>query len=162
MPEAILLRKVTSADLPIFYEHQRDPVAVQMAAFPSREREAFMAHWQKLQVDQSVILRTILFEGQVAGTVMSFMQAGKRQVGYWIAREHWGKGIATTALKEFLGQVKTRPLYAHVAQHNAASLRVLEKCGFQIIGEEAGPPGGSGEAVMDYVLKLEAVRPGRR
>ncbi len=162
MPEAILLRKVASADLPIFYEHQRDPVAVQMAAFPSREREAFMAHWQKLQVDQSVILRTILFEGQVAGTVMSFMQAGKRQVGYWIAREHWGKGIATTALKEFLGQVKTRPLYAHVAQHNAASLRVLEKCGFRIIGEEAGPPVGSGEAVMDYVLKLEAVPPGRR
>ena len=39
------LRDVREADLPIFYEHQRDPDAVRMADFPSREWDPFLAHW---------------------------------------------------------------------------------------------------------------------
>ena len=78
---------------------------------------------------------TILLEGQVAGSIVSFAQSGKLQVGYWIGRSYWGQGIATKALSAFLGHVKARPLYAHVAKHNIASLRVLEKCGFTICGE---------------------------
>lgn len=157
----IRLREVIESDLPIFYEHQRDPLAFTMAAFPSRDRERFMAHWKKIRADRSVIIRTILYEGQVAGTVMSFLQARKRQVGYWIGREFWGRGIASAALKEFLGLVKTRPLYAHVAVHNGASLRVLEKCSFQVIGQEPGPALEDGEPIMDIVLKLEGkTKPG--
>jgi RimJ/RimL family protein N-acetyltransferase len=84
--------------------------------------------------DETVILKTILFEGQVAGNLVSFVLSGEREVGYWLGREFWGKGIATRALSEFLKQVKERPLYAHVARHNIASLRVLEKCGFRLQG----------------------------
>lgn len=62
--------------------------------------------------------------------------AGEREVGYWIGSAYWGNGIATAALAAFLQQVQMRPLYAHVAKHNRGSLRVLEKCGFTIIGEE--------------------------
>jgi RimJ/RimL family protein N-acetyltransferase len=154
----VTLREVIDSDLPIFYEHQRDPVAWQMAAFPSRDRAKFMAHWEKIRADRTTVLRTILFEGLVAGTVMSFLQNHKRQVGYWIGREFWGRGIATAALQGFLTQLRTRPLYAHVAKHNAASLRVLEKCGFSIIGEEPGPPIHGQEPLMDYVLRLEEKR----
>ena len=67
---------------------------------------------------------------------MSFEKSGEREVGYWIGREYWGKGVATRAVSTFLGHVKTRPLYAHVAKDNIASIRVLEKCGFKISGEE--------------------------
>jgi mannose-6-phosphate isomerase-like protein (cupin superfamily) len=42
----------------------------------------------------------------------------------------------TQALAGFLGHVDTRPLYAQVASHNAASIRVLENCGFRTAGEE--------------------------
>jgi hypothetical protein len=42
-----VLREVVEADLPVFYEHQRDREAAAMAAFPARERDAFMAHWAK-------------------------------------------------------------------------------------------------------------------
>jgi hypothetical protein len=42
----MILRNVTDEDLPIFFEHQRDPEALRMAAFPSRERDAFMIHWR--------------------------------------------------------------------------------------------------------------------
>ena len=41
----VSLRPVTQEDLPLFFEHQMDAEATRMAAFPSRDRDAFMAHW---------------------------------------------------------------------------------------------------------------------
>jgi len=120
----ILLRDVIDSDLPIFFEHQREPEANQMAAFPSRDRDSFMAHWSKIRKDKSNILKTILYNGQVAGNMLSFVMEGKREVGYWIGREYWGRGLATKALKMFLEVEKTRPLYGVVAKHNIGSRRV--------------------------------------
>ena len=62
---------------------------------------------------------------------------GHREVTWWIGREDWGRGIATRALQEFLQLEATRPLYARAASDNAASIRVLTKCGFLIVGEGA-------------------------
>ena len=137
MLTTILLRDVIESDLPIFFEQQMDPVANQMAAFPARDREAFMAHWTKILADESNILKTILYDAQVAGNIVSWEQSGAREVGYWLGREYWGKGIATRALAAFLEQVTARPLHAYVAKHNLASIRVLQKCGFTITSEEA-------------------------
>ncbi|MBI3162647.1 MAG: GNAT family N-acetyltransferase [Chloroflexi bacterium] len=135
MKSDIVLRNVSEADLPVFYEQQLDPAATQMAAFPSRDRDSFMAHWKnKVMNNDTNIVSTILFENQVAGNIVSWEQDGEREVGYWLGREYWGKGIASQALTEFLGIVKTRPLVAHVAKHNIASQRVLQKCGFTISG----------------------------
>jgi RimJ/RimL family protein N-acetyltransferase len=131
-PRSIRLRGVREEDLLIFYEHQRDPVANQMAEFPAREYDAFMTHWHKIMGDETVILKTILFEGRVAGNIVSFLREDTREVGYWIGRELWGKGIATEALRRILRQIKARPLYAGVVKHNRASIRVLEKCGFSV------------------------------
>ncbi len=147
-PITVLLRDVTDDDLPIFFEQQLDPVATQMAAFTARERPAFMAHWAKIVADPTVIAQTILFDKQVAGNIVSFEISGEREVGYWVDRQYWGKGIATAALAAFLEREQARPLYAHVAKHNRGSLRVLEKCGFTIIGED------SNEQVEEYVLKF--------
>lgn len=156
MTSDVLLREVTESDLPIFFEQQLDPEATQMAAFLARDREAFMAHWTKILGDETIIKKTILFEGQVAGNIVSFEQFGERLVGYWLGKEYWGKGIATQALSAFLDQVRARPLYAHVAKHNTVSIRVLEKCGFTIIGEEKGFADASGEEVEEFILKLSA------
>ena len=142
MPSTILLRDVITDDLPIFFEYQRDPVAVQMAAFPARDRETFMAHWAKIMADETNILKTILCDGQVAGNIVSWDQSGEhsehseREVGYWLGREFWGKGLATQALAAFLDLDTTRPLYAYVVKHNLASQRVLEKCGFEPLDEK--------------------------
>jgi len=154
MTNNVLLRDVTESDLPIFFEQQLNPEATEMAAFPSRDREAYMAHWAKIMADDSVILKTVLFNKHVAGNMVSFEISGKREVGYWIGKEYWGKGIATKALAAFLDHVKTRPLYAHVAKHNIGSRRVLEKCGFTIIGEDKGFPNARGEQVEEFILKL--------
>ena len=107
-----------------------------MAAFPARERDAFMAHWAKILGDEAAVIKTIVADGQVAGNIVSWEQFGEREVGYWLGKQYWGKGVATKALAAFLGHVRARPLFAHVAKHNIGSRRVLEKCGFVICGEE--------------------------
>ena len=126
----IRLRDVEPGDLPLFFEDQRDPEAVALVAFKSRDRTAFDQHWAKLLADDSFLARTVLVDDQVAGNIGSWLSDGKREVGYWINRSFWGRGVATEALSAFLPLERTRPLYAGVAKHNAASLRVLQKCGF--------------------------------
>ena len=131
----VTLRKVAPEDLPIFFEHQLDAEATRLAAFPSRDRDAFMAHWAKImnhETNKTGILKTILADGTVAGNVVYWEAAGEPNIGYWLGRTHWGKGIASAALAQFLTQIETRPVYAHVATHNFASIRVLQKCGFQL------------------------------
>ena len=141
MPVNIELREVAPADLPFFFENQRDPEAVWMAAFTAKDpndRKAFDAHWARILADDTVMNRTILFEGEVVGSVSSYVMELEPEVSYWIGREFWGKGIATTALAEFLTIQTARPIFARVAEGNPGSLRVLEKCGFQIIGKDKG------------------------
>jgi RimJ/RimL family protein N-acetyltransferase len=142
------------SDIPIFFVHQQEPDANEMAAFPARDRDAFTSHWNKILADKTVAKKTILFDGQVAGNVVSFERYGKREVGYWIGREYWGKGIATKALQEFLGHVETRPLRARVAKHNVASIRVLEKCGFTVSGHEKGFDDSLGEELEEVLMEL--------
>jgi RimJ/RimL family protein N-acetyltransferase len=154
MSTEILLRDVTEGDLPILFEQQLDPEATAMAAFPSRDRESFMKHWANILANESVIVKTIGYEGRVAGSIVSWEMDGEWEVGYWLGREFWGKGIATQALAAYVRLVKPRPLFAHVARHNVGSRRVLEKCGFTVIGEDAyiNP---AGARVEEFILKLD-------
>jgi carbonic anhydrase len=132
----VVLRNVVEDDLPVLFEHQLDPDATRMAAFPSRDRDAFMGHWAKIVGNAELVAKTILVNGEIAGNVVSFEQEAKRLVGYWIGKEFWGRGIATRALRLLLGEVTARPLYAYVAKHNVGSVRVLQKCGFEVSREE--------------------------
>jgi RimJ/RimL family protein N-acetyltransferase len=152
----VRLRDVTGDDLMIFYEHQRDPESTEMAAFPSRGWEDFMAHWSAIRANTAIMVKTIIADRQVAGNVLSFMQGDEREVGYWLGRQYWGKGIATLALAEFLELDPTRPLFARVAKHNIGSRRVLEKCGFAVCGEDIVPSvAGSGDT-PEFVMRLDA------
>jgi RimJ/RimL family protein N-acetyltransferase len=146
-----VLREVVEADLPVFYEHQRDREAAAMAAFPPRERETFMAHWAKTLANDLALTWTVVSDGEVAGNIGCWEDDGRRLVGYWIGREFWGRGLATQALAELLDVVDGRPLHAYVAKSNVASIRVLEKCGFVKVGEHAGDDG-----IEELFLELRA------
>ena len=113
------------------------------------DRAAFEAHWTKILGDSTGVVRTIVADGEVVGSVFCWVQDDKREVGYRIGQEHWGKGIATAALSQLLAEVSERPLYATVAAHNPASRRVLEKCGFRQVAVER-----AGDATM-HVMRLD-------
>lgn len=149
-----VLRDVTEDDLPVLFLHQLDPEATRMAAFPARDRDAFMTHWRtKVLADPANQRKAIVLDGRVVGNIVSWDQDGRRLVGYWIGRDHWGRGIATQALRAFLWVDPARPLYAWVAEGNAASMRVLHKCGFRGDTEVGRHVGTDGVAVL--LMKLD-------
>jgi RimJ/RimL family protein N-acetyltransferase len=152
-----ILRDVTHDDLSIFFEQQRDESANYMAAFGAKnpaDRDTFMARWARNLPDDTVVKQTIVVDGQVAGHIVAYEHSGMREVGYWLGKPYWGQGIATRALAAFLEYVTARPLFARAAKDNIASLRVLEKCGFTIHGEDKGFSDARGEEVEEYILTL--------
>lgn len=150
---AISLRAVEEGDLEIFFAQQADEAARQRAQFPGRARDEFMAHWRKIRGDPKCVLRTIVLDGVVTGNVVSWESYGARNIGYWLGREHWGLGIASAAVEQFLREAPDRPLFAHVAKANAASIRVLEKCGFVKVDDDKFV-GLDGEEAIEIVMRL--------
>jgi RimJ/RimL family protein N-acetyltransferase len=149
---SLTLRDVIASDLPVLFEHQLDQDATRMAAFPSRDSKAFISHWTtNILRDPAVTAKAILVAGRVAGYVVAYECSGRRLVGYWFGREYWGRGVATEALAAFLVDVRARPLHAQVAKHNVASIRVLEKCGFEV----AGGPAVGADGVEELVMRLD-------
>lgn len=157
-PNTVTLREVLESDLSTFFIQQQDPDANFMAAFTSRDpsdRAAFDAHWQKIMHDDTIINRTILYNGEIAGNIAKFIMFGQPEIGYWIGKEYWGKGIATQALKLFLEVVPNRPVYAAAAKDNLGSLRVLQKCGFVITGYGRGFAGARNQEIDEAYLELK-------
>jgi RimJ/RimL family protein N-acetyltransferase len=81
----------------------------------------------------------ILVDGRVAGAIgyngRTDVERIGAEVGYWLGREFWGRGIATTALRlvvrhAFAADPELRRLFAVPFATNVASARVLEKAGF--------------------------------
>ena len=154
----VSLRPVVADDLPIFFAHQRDPESVRLAAFVSRDHDAFMLHWTTRILGNPVAAcRTVLFDANVVGYASAWTGAetGQRLLGYWIGREFWRRGIASVAVAQFVQSEPIRPLTAHVAKHNLGSIRVLEKTGFTRTGEDAFTlPDGS--RVEEFIYGLSA------
>ena len=151
------LREVVSDDLPIIFAHQIDPSVNHMVAFTNTDpadQEAFTRHWQKLLGDPSITKRTIMYGAMVIGYLVSYELFGERNVGYWLGKEYWGQGLASRALNLFLSEETTRPLYARVAHDNGASLRVLLKCGFVVVGEDSEFSFARQQEVREIVLQL--------
>jgi RimJ/RimL family protein N-acetyltransferase len=146
-----MLRAVEPDDLEVFYRHQADPAANAMAAFPPRDRSAHLAHWRKILADETCITRTVVDDGEVVGHIGSWVDDGERHVGYWIGRDHWGRGAATRALADLVAEIGERPLHARVAEHNHASVRVLAKNGFSVVGTHQEP----GDPVTEVLLRLD-------
>jgi RimJ/RimL family protein N-acetyltransferase len=152
------LREVRDEDLAVLFEQWADPVAMRMAAFTAPEhmdRDAFARRWSRLRADETVINRAIVVDAEVAGTIGSWGEPGEREVTYWIGRSYWGKGIATCALNAFLTVDSSRPLHARVAYDNVASRRVLEKCGFRVVGTDRGFAEARSREIEEVVLRLE-------
>ncbi len=128
----VRLRAVEEADLDVFFEQEHDTEALRRSRFTPRPRERFMTHWTtSILGDDTCLARTITADGAPAGNVVSWWEGDRRFVGYWLGRAYWGRGIGTEALALFLREERTRPLYADPFAENTASVRILERQGFQ-------------------------------
>ncbi len=81
----------------------------------------------------------IIYDGEFAGMIGLHLQKDvyrlSAELGYWLAEPFWGRGIATKAVNLMLehgfATLQLNRIYAGVFEHNLASMRVLEKCGFE-------------------------------
>ncbi|MEP3477737.1 MAG: GNAT family N-acetyltransferase [Fuerstiella sp.] len=133
------LRPVKPEDLNLFYEFQLDPDANALAFTHPRTDAVFRAHWDEALKNTKVCVRAIEYHDDLVGCISCFQSDGQDSIGYWIGKQFWGQGIASESLKLLLQEVLIRPLHARVAVTNIASLRVLQKCGFEEVGREWSP-----------------------
>ncbi len=156
---AIRLRTLVDHDLDALFVWESDPRAVEMAAFtradPS-DRGEFDAHYERVRNNPSNLLLAIDDDdAQFVGTIGSFTRGEEREVTYWIAPARWGQGVASQALRAFLAIEQTRPIYGRVANHNAASAKVLARAGFVEVGSDTGFAPGVGAEVVERIYRLD-------
>jgi len=153
------LRDVIETDLEVFFDQQQDEVANHMAAFTPKnpsDRAAFDDRWRRIFDDATLIKKTILNDGEVVGNISCHRWFGEPEITYGVIRSHWGQGIATRALSQFLDHMDERPLYARAAADNVGSIRVLEKCGFELTGYERAFANARGEEIQEAVFQLSS------
>jgi RimJ/RimL family protein N-acetyltransferase len=134
----ISLRPTTAADVRTLHAFELDEASNTLAGTKPRDWTTFEARWMEILADvdgtvTGVTPRVIVADGAVVGAVNISPHEGRDNIGYWIAREHWGRGIATRAVALMIKEFMRRPLFATASAQNEASIRVLEKNGFEII-----------------------------
>ncbi len=135
------LRKPTAADADaIFHRYSSDPIVTRYLGWPRHtsvdDTRAFLAfsdaEWEKWSAGPYLI-ESLEDRRLLGGTGFGFETPRVATTGYVLATDAWGRGYATEALAAIVaigGSVLLDRLYALCHPDNAASVRVLEKCGF--------------------------------
>ncbi|MGV8837462.1 GNAT family N-acetyltransferase [Cellvibrio sp.] len=98
------------------------------------------AHWwvntgSKIGVVYAIIHNGI-FVGSIGAIPGEFEKQKTAEIGYWVARSYWGKGIASEALQKFTDFLFENTdfirLNASVFEGNLGSAKVLQKCGYKL------------------------------
>ena len=84
----------------------------------------------------------IVIDGKAIGGIgfipQSDVERYSAEIGYWLGEPYWGQGIMSGIVFRFVEYIFTTTelvrLYASVFDYNTASRRVLEKCGFRLVG----------------------------
>ena len=92
--------------------------------------------------ENDIFAFAIVADGKAVGSIAAYRQGNihsrTAELGYYVAQEFWGRGLATAAVKEICAYVFENSdimrIYAEPFARNAASCRVLEKSGFSLEG----------------------------
>jgi RimJ/RimL family protein N-acetyltransferase len=141
--DRLLLRPGWAEDAPALAKAIADMAIVRNLStapwpFSLRDAEAFLAAPRDPILPSLLIFERTEDEPVLAGACgLGRRASGSVELGYWIARSHWGRGFATEAGRALIDIARTLKLTALEASHfldNPASGRVLEKLGFQSTG----------------------------
>ena len=132
--EEVLLRPFDAGDVPAIVAACQDPEIPRWTAVPSPYTESDALTWleSKEEASFAVVDRS---SGDLLGSIgVRFLGDGVAEVGYWIAREARGRGVATRALVLVAGWVFENDdvgrFQLRAEPENVASQRVAEKAGF--------------------------------
>lgn len=133
------LRTYKDEDIAKLIRYLNDPVTTRhlTSAIPQPYTQSDAEYWVRHQ-SREIGAQAIEWEGQLVGDISvvtgNFEKAYCAEIGYWLGREFWGRGIATEVLtlvsQYLLTHTAVVRITAQVFVGNTASCRVLEKCGF--------------------------------
>lgn len=132
-------------DLSMIYQLQSDPVAMRYIRPPDQDVEVVknrVLEWAAYSAQNpglGVWLLHFIDGGAFAGYCVlreaEWKHGNDLEIGYAVTPDHWGKGLATEIAKALcqyaFDRFKVDFLIAFIDPENAASQRVLEKCGFE-------------------------------
>lgn len=119
-----IVRNLANAPWPYRPEHARE--------FAARRQEIGLPHF--------FVTLPGAHGARLIGCAGLGRDSGEVELGYWIARDHWGRGYATEAVRAVLSVARALGHRRIVASHfvdNPASGRVLQKAGFHPVGGAA-------------------------
>ena len=141
--ERLLLRPGWAEDAPALATAIADEMIVRNLAtapwpYSLRDAEAFLAQPRDPVLPSFLIFERTDGEPRLVGSCgLGRRPSGAVELGYWIARPFWGRGIATEAATALIEIARTMGLTRLEGSHfldNPASGRVLEKLGFEPLG----------------------------
>lgn len=145
--ERLLLRPGWAEDAPALFEAINDqaiPRNLASAPWPYTlaDAEAFLATERSDDEPSFLVFRRTAGEPRLIGAAgLGRRPDGEIELGYWIARAHWGLGFATEAARAVVGiardGLRLPRLQAGHFSDNPASGRVLRKIGFTPSGPVA-------------------------
>jgi ribosomal-protein-alanine N-acetyltransferase len=133
--ERLVIRPLTESDADDVLEWRSDPIVNRFMPFPCDTDIEVVKEWIKRERQKKYRLAVVL-KNKVIGDVSARWREKEHvyEIGYNLNRSYWGKGYATEAAKAIIKwtheQFDAHDFTAFYAKDNAASGRVLEKCGF--------------------------------
>lgn len=146
MKNGFFLSEIVPNDKPHFIQHLREKEISDLTLtvpYPYGEKEAdsWIQYCTEQQKRVGATLQWAIRDkdaglvGAIGFSEFKPGEAHKADLGYWVAKPFWGKGIATDAVStlckvgfEEMGLIR---ITASVFAHNARSEKVLLKCGFK-------------------------------
>lgn len=156
---SVRLERMTSTTAAALLEGKRPsdiPVAEDYPTEFSRGVAAQVAHGS----DLGPYVIHLPTEGVVVGEIGgAFTGAGTVEIGYAVVRSHWGRGIATEAVRELVRIIRERSdverVVAHTPLDRPESARVVEKAGFTFVREVDDSHEGQAFRVKEWELRFE-------
>ncbi|QJX49328.1 GNAT family N-acetyltransferase [Hymenobacter taeanensis] len=158
MQNQVQLRQTKQADLEQLFYFQLDEEAGYLAAFmPANHtnKEAYLEKYTRFLHAPTINMQTIMVGETIVGSIAKFILEGDAEITYWLDRRFWGKGIATSALRNFLAVEGTRPIRGRVAFDNVSSQKVLENCGFVKISTDKGFANARQTEIVEFIYQLK-------
>jgi RimJ/RimL family protein N-acetyltransferase len=144
----LLLRPLAAADVPALAAGLGDAAVARMLArvphpYAAGDAAIYVAHAAAMAAARRGLILAVVRDGAFIGVVSIQTIPYRNRLGYWLARDQWGKGfgreaVAAVADHAFAG-LGLRHLRAGVYVDNAASRRLLARLGFRPLGVRAGP-----------------------
>jgi ribosomal-protein-alanine N-acetyltransferase len=142
--ERLILRPLDKLDVDAIYRMRGDADVMRFIREPQNRRES--TDWVKLVSSRWAIERigfcamlekpSGVFVGWCG--IWRLKEIGELEIGYAVAKEFWGKGLAAEAAFAFLDyafdELNQEKIVAVARPENAASRRVMEKLGMSFVG----------------------------